>query len=95
MSIESKTTKCPFCLETIKEISRYRNYVCNNCINKALDANGNPVSYRNKNIYGGFVSMHNIYGTIIKKEDRICFINGEKCLASEARFGGIVVQKYE
>jgi hypothetical protein len=73
---------------------------------KIIDNFGNDVSFSNIDIYGGFASHHKISNgngnsnsngnsnenEIIHKNEHICWINSIKCYASEARFGGIVIQ---
>ena len=88
---------CSLCNEKCDGFSRYKNMVCNDCINKynCKDINGNVVTYCNQDISGGFISKHNENGLIIKKQDHICWINNIKCYACEARFGGIIIQKYD
>ena len=40
---------------------------------------------------GGFVSLKN--GVATSPPQHICYVNGVKCYADEARFGGIVIRK--
>ena len=89
--------KCPICNETLMRLERYPRSICATCASKEnlKDASGNPVDYINLHIGGGFASLHTMEdGTIVQKEDHICFVKGVKCYADEARFGGIVIQVY-
>ena len=70
--------------------SEYR--VCYKCVDKALDRNGNPVKFSNIDVFGGFKSIHYINNKYVENNDHICYINGIKCIADEARFGGIIVR---
>lgn len=95
--------KCPLCLFILEYYTdRYPKMICPKCANgengKIIDNFGNDVSFSNIDIYGGFASHHKISNgnsnenEIIHKNEHICWINSIKCYASEARFGGIVIQ---
>ena len=86
--------KCLICSnEKSFHIERYPRMICNECTNSEYkDVDGNTVYFENEDIYGGFISIHTINSIKVKKTDHICFVNGIKCYADEARFGGIVIQ---
>ena len=93
--------KCPICFYNVNLFTHiYPKMICINCYNgnngKILDSFGNEVSFSNIDIYGGFISHHKISNgndtKIVRKEEHTCYINNIKCFASEARFGGIVIQ---
>ena len=74
--------------------------MCNECQKNKFDKDGNIVNYSNIDFCGGFISYHqvtNISGQyeVIEKSDHECWINGYKCYADEARFGGIVIEWIE
>jgi hypothetical protein len=73
---------------------RYPKLICENCTTGLiLDSDGNRVSFRNKDCTGGFVSLHTLDDTTIEeRNDPICYINGIKCIATEHRLGGIIIQ---
>ena len=92
--------ECPLCLDKMTYFTaRYPKMICEKCCNgnngKILDSSGNEVSFCNADMYGGFISIHNINNEQVTKEDHVCFINNIKCCANEARFGGIVIQKMD
>ena len=89
--------ECSICSKKMYKLERYPLSICNRCSSKdnVIDANGYHVDFNNTDAGGGFVSLHTINDTIVQKEEHICFVNGIKCYADEARFGGIVIQVYE
>jgi hypothetical protein len=89
---------CNVCKNIIKTISvRYPKMICIDCHNRPdiKDSDGFNVYFANQSITGGFISIHSIDNKLVEKEDHICFIDGVKCYATEARFGGIVIQTLE
>tara|TARA_Y100000389_G_scaffold198796_1_gene235953 strand:- start:3399 stop:3713 length:315 start_codon:yes stop_codon:yes gene_type:complete len=93
-------TICPICKTMMDSMpGRYFNVVCNDCIKiyGMVDQNGNNIKFGNIDIYGGLKSI------TTNKDDKneiigdsnVCYINGFKCKAEEARFGGIVIQCFE
>ena len=92
----SQLSVCQICTETHSVQQRYPNAVCNNCIyrrnNTLYDSDGNVVTFSNIDEFGGFVSIHRVNNIDVKRSDHVCYINGKKCYADEARFGGIVIQ---
>ncbi len=90
---------CPICKTITENIpGRYVNIVCNNCIDTygMLDKNGYNIKFGNINLSGGFKSIITLdNGTQVNGEGNECYINGFKCKAEEARFGGIVIQCVE
>lgn len=92
--------QCPLCLDTMIYFTpRYPQMICQKCSNgdngTIVDSSGNKVSFYNADIYGGFISIHIINNEKVTKEDHVCFINNIKCFATDARFGGIVIQKMD
>ena len=89
------TKNCPICLQNLKfNMSRYPNYICEQCCAKEIrDSNGYLVTFENESLTGGFISLHNINGTIVQKKENICWIDNIKCYANEMRFGGIIIEK--
>jgi hypothetical protein len=70
--------------------SRYPRTVCNTWYGKASDAQGRKLSFFNTSMSGGFEAI--VSETKEKYESQICYIEGVKCWAQEARFGGIVIE---
>ena len=91
---ERQTQQCPICDEAVTPVSRYPNYVCEDCVDKAVDSEGRPVIFGNTSLLG-----HGCQGeyrdTGEDYDSNLCFIEGIKCKAEEAYFGGIVVQPAE
>lgn len=91
---ETQYDICPVCLEQSENVSaRYRDCVCEPCLNRfgTLDEDGLALTFGNVDFTGGFVSMRN--GVRTSQPEHVCYVNGIKCFADEARFGGIVIQK--
>jgi hypothetical protein len=89
---KSETPKypCPICSSETMFSQRYPLAVCHKCSNKTATINGDSMSYYNTSPFGGFEGINE--KTKIKTTDSLCYIDGHKCYAQEARFGGIVVQ---
>jgi len=86
------TQRCPICSTEVAYSERYPEYLCESCAAKAVDENGRPLEFSNVSLSGGFIA----YYADTKEEygQHICYIDGIKCRADEARFGGIVIQIY-
>jgi len=85
---------CAICNQIKSLMKRYLNIVCSECINKygTKTIDGLSIEFSNEHIFGGFCSK--VEGQK-KSQEHICYINGYKCYASEARFGSIVIQLYK
>jgi hypothetical protein len=61
------------------------------------DEKGYLLTFSNISMSGGLRICHWENGKIIKEDtsqrQKTCFIEGEEYLATEARFGGVVIQK--
>ena len=91
---EREPQHCPICDESVTPMSRYPNYVCEDCVEKAVDSEGRAVLFTNTSLLGtGCKGKYRETGEAY--DSTICFIEGIKCKAEEARFGGIVVQPAE
>jgi hypothetical protein len=84
---------CPVCNIEFKQMIRYPNTICGTCVSQVVDENGNHVTF---SIVGGeygdierTYTKNNITLTTLSN---LCYINDIECMASEMRFGGIVVQ---
>jgi len=89
----SETQKCPICSAQVQFSERYPKLVCAGCQAKATDENNRPLRFCNTTMLGsGFAARY--ADTNEKREGHICYIDGIKCRADEARFGGIVIQTY-
>ncbi len=86
--------KCPICSAKVQFAERYPKYFCSTCVAKATDENNRQLKFYNETMMGsGFAAQY--ADTDEKGESHICYINGIKCRADEARFGGIVIQIYD
>jgi len=81
---------CPICRVEIPETPRYPRAVCSACAARAVSAEGRPLCFYNLDFSGGFAARY--ADTLEPYPENLCFIDGVKCLAEEARFGGIVIQ---
>jgi hypothetical protein len=81
---------CPICHIALKSIDRYPRYVCRACAAKAVSPDGRLVKFSEEGVGGGlaaeYADTHETYNS------DACFIDGIKCHADVARFGGIVIQ---
>lgn len=89
---DQPTQKCPICDSDTFQMLRYPHYVCDICISTydTLTVDNKKIEFSNISPFGGFQSKiegENEYGS-----EHYCYINGIKCYADEARFGGIVIQ---
>ena len=82
---------CPICKVNHNTLSRYPNSVCNDCLKThgTKDHLGNTKSFYNRDITGGIIGFING----VETSDYSCFVNSIKCMAAEARFGGIVISR--
>ena len=94
-----KTQPCSNCLKDVPHSPKYPKYICEDCRNKEIrDLNGVLVKFCNKDIGGGLVVIyHDDHQQIIRKDYSFskfeCYLDGKPFIASEAKFGGIVIQK--
>lgn len=70
--------------------SRYPRAVCPDCVAQARDPAGRLLDFYNEGLWGGFLAFIRATGEYYPSHE--CFINGARCRADEARFGGIVIQ---
>jgi len=85
------THRSPICETSLNASISYPNYICNNCSQKAKDFDGRQLIFFNLGTGGGYGAKY-----VDSNEDYLsheCYINGIKCSADEAKFGGIVIQK--
>lgn len=82
--------QCPICQMEVPESSRYTRYLCSTCSERARSADGRPLAFSNVDLSGGFIAT--FVDTGEEYEGHECFVDGVKCHADEARFGGIVIE---
>ncbi|MCK6545864.1 hypothetical protein L6R52_08345 [Myxococcota bacterium] len=83
------TQTCPICQTPVDRSERYPTYVCGSCASRAVDEHGRPLAFGNAGINGGFVAIY--LDTGAPRHSHECYIDGVRCWADEARFGGIVI----
>jgi predicted amidophosphoribosyltransferase len=86
----NETQKCPICGMELPASKRYKNYVCDKCIERAVDEDGKPASFYSearRNEDGSFQTPYTLR--------KVCYIDGIKCRGQEAKFGGLVVEPVE
>jgi len=81
---------CPICKSEVAFVARYSDYVCRDCCLRTTDSEGRLVEYFNVDLGGGF------WGRYADGHERYdsheCYIDGQRCYADEAHFGGIVIR---
>jgi hypothetical protein len=90
--METNQQFCPICNSEVTYFRRYPKYVCKDCYCKTTDKDGRKVAFGNENIFGMGCVGHYL-DTGEKYNSNICYIDGQECVAEEARFGGIVIEK--
>ncbi len=88
---------CSNCYKPVPYNPRYPKYICRDCSSKPItDENGIEVSFSNIGFSGGLKITYREGDEIIKEDtsqiEKLCFIDGKRFTATEARFGGIVIQ---
>lgn len=81
---------CPICKTPVGPSTRYPQYVCESCADRATSPDGRLLSFANADLSGGFIATYADTQQLYQSHE--CFIDGIKCKAGEARFGGIVIQ---
>lgn len=82
--------RCPICNIVVSPSARYPRCVCLECSLKTKTKEGRPLTFSNTHLMGGFESRFSDTGENYKEHE--CWVDGVKCWADEARFGGIVIQ---
>ena len=83
---------CSICGATMKTLPRYPRRVCGTCAAKASDESGRALQFFNTSLGGGFIAYYADSNQTETYPSHHCFIDGIRCYADEARFGGIVVE---
>ena len=81
---------CPVCRIEVQTNPRYPRYLCRTCIERAVDKNGEKIQFFQSNPDGRYAARYSATGAVYPSHE--CFVDGSKCWADEARFGGIIVQ---
>ncbi len=95
------THPCPICGAPTVHEDRYPASVCADCQQRASDPDGRRIVGYNEGLAGGLIVFYaespsgpqtEIAGKVL--ETGRCWIDGIECSISEARFGGVVVQRF-
>jgi hypothetical protein len=81
---------CPICNRPVPPFERYPRYVCADCAGRVTSPDGRPLKFFNESLSGGYLAFYADDGTPYNSHE--CVIDGIRCYADEARFGGIVIQ---
>ena len=82
--------QCPICSKPVEPSTRYPRHVCRECATKVCSQDGRALVFYNEHIWAGFEAKYAENGELYMRHD--CYIDGIKCYAEEAYFGGIVIQ---
>ncbi|MGA5304205.1 hypothetical protein ACPCHT_30105 [Nucisporomicrobium flavum] len=85
---------CPICGTEVRPNPRYPDHLCQDCAARAVDADGRPLKLFNVSATGGFAAIYADDETPAEAvtRDHIVFVDGVRCVADEARFGGTVIR---
>lgn len=81
---------CPICRVELRPVPRYPRYVCPACFARAASADGRTLAFSNIGLSGGYAARYDDTGA--PYDSHVCWIDGIRCHADEARFGGIVIE---
>ncbi len=84
--------QCPICGDHVRSEPRYPRYVCASCVGRAVSLDGRPVEFFESDLLGDYAARYGESGEDYCEHD--CFIDGLRCRADVARFGGIVLEAY-
>lgn len=82
--------QCPICGCEVETSARYPRYVCRACFSRASAADGQLLEFFQSSPKGVYAARY--LGSREVYPSHECYIDGIKCWADEAHFGGIVVQ---
>lgn len=85
--------ECPICDREVKPNPRYPKYVCRKCVERVTALDGEKIELFQSGSLGLFAARYVASGE--EYLDHECLIDGVKCVAGVARFGGIVVEKID
>lgn len=85
------TQHCPICNRDVPESPRYPRHLCPKCAARATSRDGRPLLFTNADASGGFVAYFDDTHEVYPGEHE-CWVDGRRCRADEAYFGGIVIQ---
>lgn len=88
---------CSNCKKPVRYNPRYPKYICGECSSKTItDEVGNEISFSNIGFSGGlrisYIKDGKAYKDDTSQTEKLCIIDGKRFIATEARFGGIVIE---
>lgn len=85
---------CPICGREQPALNRYPDYLCRDCVGRASTEDGRRLDLVNTSAGGGFAARYADDGELCEEVTltHVVHVDGIRCWADEARFGGIVVQ---
>lgn len=93
MNLPAETHPCPLCSAPMRFDPRYPRAICPQCAAHVCDSKGRPLVFYNEDMSGGLRAIFRESGQ--PYPSKVCYVGGVRCLAEEARFGGIVIQIWE
>jgi hypothetical protein len=87
------TGVCPICDRPTPQSARYPTALCRECVGRAADVNGLPLTLQNTGLMGtGFQALY-ADGTVAQQPTQtgVVWVEGVRCRGQEGYFGGIVV----
>jgi len=91
--MEDATLHCPICRSEKRENKRYPRYLCGGCAANVEDEAGRRLEITNANSGDGIRISYAATGE--ERMSRECFVQGVRCWAQEAHFGGVVIQAFD
>ena len=82
---------CPICGAQLRRNARYPRYLCGDCASRVTASDGRPLRFSNLDFGGGYAAHYAATGEAYPSHE--CFVDGIRCRADEARFGGIVIER--
>ena len=87
---------CPTCRAPRPHSPRYPRAICARCVARAVDGAGRPLAFSNRfpESLGGFRAAYADTGEPVETPGDVClcYVDGVRCRAREAYFGGVVVE---
>lgn len=90
MEAKIRSQFCPICGAEVGWNERYPDHICGECTGRLVAVDGRPVIFGNRSINGGLIATY--CDTFENYDSNLCIIDGLKCYAEEARFGGVVIR---
>lgn len=87
--LPANNSQCFICEKGLPFSARYPERLCEDCMKKATNQNGNRLSFYNEGMSGGFISYNE--STKVSGTEHTCYVDGYECYANEAYMDGIVM----